>query len=363
MKMKKDYRISLFQLHKRVADNRAFTLIEVLVVVAIIAILVAVLLPSLQKARELSKIASCKANSKQIGMLTATYQSEFRGYVPVLFNYGIPERGYHPNDPLEHYAKHAFISVALRMYEKGLKNIESRISASDGTPFLVEPDPTNSATQAFARWQPDKRKEFERSMMPKHYACPFGRDDANADFHADMGSVRIGNTGPQYTVKSSNGVINAYGTWGWQGRIVRYEIPVVNDTPETYPGDPGGKVNKPTDGRPKYSILSWNFLKLAGGYYIDEYDPAGFIRGNAAKSREPAIYNKHRKWNTRELKRIKSTSFSDVTILYCMLGNFLSTNRHIHNPGSHRSSLGGGTVATFADTHVEWVKHTQIGWD
>ena len=65
----------------------AFTLIEVLVVVAILALLVAVLLPSLQRAREQAKVVADQANCKQIGNITGEYQTEHKGRVPVLFNY------------------------------------------------------------------------------------------------------------------------------------------------------------------------------------------------------------------------------------------------------------------------------------
>lgn len=49
----------------RTMPNRAFTLIEVLVVVAIIALLIAIMLPSLQKARENARQAVCASNMKQ----------------------------------------------------------------------------------------------------------------------------------------------------------------------------------------------------------------------------------------------------------------------------------------------------------
>jgi len=63
--------------------HRAFTLIEVLVVVAVIALLVAILLPSLTKVRHRSKRLVCSAHLSQIGKVWLMYGQDYDGFFPI----------------------------------------------------------------------------------------------------------------------------------------------------------------------------------------------------------------------------------------------------------------------------------------
>ena len=60
-----------------------FTLVELLIVVAIIFILASLLLPVLKRARKLSIQAVCLSNLKQQGYLMHTFKSDYKGYAPL----------------------------------------------------------------------------------------------------------------------------------------------------------------------------------------------------------------------------------------------------------------------------------------
>ena len=61
--------------------TQLFTLVELLIVIAIIAILASLLLPALNRAKETAYSSSCVSNLKQLGMTFQFYANDFNQYV------------------------------------------------------------------------------------------------------------------------------------------------------------------------------------------------------------------------------------------------------------------------------------------
>ena len=119
-------------MRKNFSKYHGFTLIELLVVIAIIAILAAILLPMLERAREQALTSTCQANLKQIGLAITMYANDYDGIAP---HFHLNVSDYHSNEWQ--------VLLAPYLGFKGSTKIFYDDDDTDGLPNFIDSDSVN----------------------------------------------------------------------------------------------------------------------------------------------------------------------------------------------------------------------------
>ncbi|MDR0609914.1 MAG: DUF1559 domain-containing protein [Planctomycetaceae bacterium] len=203
--------------------RNAFTLIELLVVIGIIGMLIAILIPAVQAAREAARRRACSNNLKQIGLAVQNFESTQHGLPPLTI---YVEKG--------SFLNHLYPYIE----QQSLYNILTSESAISPNPYIDDdgvttgkpltgifcfPNPFEAATWC---WQLPDSIKTQLGGIPT-YQCPSRRSFGFADTR--QSSMSSGRVGP---------------TTDYVGIICRAETAITNPPPGVAPpGTPDGSGN------------------------------------------------------------------------------------------------------------------------
>ncbi|PQO41025.1 DUF1559 domain-containing protein [Blastopirellula marina] len=178
--------------------RRGFTLVELLVVIAIIGVLIALLLPAVQQAREAARRMSCTNKLKQLGLAMHNYHDTF-GRLPAMAG------GTREND-----ARLSGWIGLLPFFEQ--KALYDQISSGNGTHPSFGPRPWND-------FAPFKTSQFDMLLCPSEPANPIFENLPSSNYAFSVGDTSLYIKGYNDAMSSaieSRGVFSQYNYLGFK---------------------------------------------------------------------------------------------------------------------------------------------------
>jgi prepilin-type N-terminal cleavage/methylation domain-containing protein/prepilin-type processing-associated H-X9-DG protein len=218
--------------------RKAFTLIELLVVIAIISLLVSILLPSLQKAKDMAKLVVCASNLRSIGQAEIIYTNSYDGYYTPLYRTN-PEIPYY-DDPRQtaKWEKAGYCDNATGSgpfpISIGLLTSDKRTSVRcEG---ILDGDAYN--------WDSMPKVFFDPSVETMPYAQYFTHYEAVWSFGSILRSETLANNHPMFVcpISSSDYTLSA-GPHGSYANALYPDTHVSAWPRDVYEGMPGGATD------------------------------------------------------------------------------------------------------------------------
>ncbi len=188
--------------------KHGFTLVELLVVIGIIAVLISVLLPALNKARDQGNIVKCASNIRQLAMALTNYAAENKGKFPP--NVNSPALEWYHQDRLGKYLPNTVVTP----------------SGNIAGPIMVCPttkDENVIRTYAMNQWASSISDQYVYNKTPDKRAYPGSTYNPNPPFRGQLwgtgskGSSTLILMAERYVNIEYNGQLYTNSTIGFQG--------------------------------------------------------------------------------------------------------------------------------------------------
>lgn len=245
-----------------------FTLVELLVVIAIIGILVALLLPAVQAAREAARRTQCNNNLKQMGVACQNYMSSRDGDLPPGFGGQVLDEAGRPASGRNFTKRSVFTLLLPYLEEANLGDIVVYDYGTAGQPGSPYDDPSRNTLisgyvcpsyegASITTGHQGQTDEYQDGAIVTYAGCG-GADTDNLET-ADLINTTVGSLRP-------NGAF-----------LAKKFFPVARNRSRFYVTERSRRVAEITDGTSN-TLLVGEFVDRVCDTFSNCEDPPGFIR-------------------------------------------------------------------------------------